>query len=130
MTSTRSIAGVEDGVAGSGEQGLGQVTRPRDRSFFALDPNGLFFEGLPDLVQRVVPAGLSGQLHAGDRIVAIAQGDNAFVEVGQLSLSDVVQMVRGAPGTVVQLRVLPADTPPGSAPQTVSIVRGQIKFKR
>jgi PDZ domain len=76
------------------------------------------------------PADLSGQLHKGDRIVALAQGDSSFVDTKSLSLQDVVQMVRGAPGTLLQLQVIPADAPPGSSPQIISILRDQIKFKR
>jgi len=76
------------------------------------------------------PAELSGQLHPGDRIMAVMQGDNTFVDANSLSLHDVVQMIRGAPGTLLQLQVLPADAPLGTAPQTISIIRDQIKFKR
>src|SRR2546422_10934527 len=72
---------------------------------------------------------LSVQLHPGDRILALAQGDNAFVDAHSLSLRDIVQMVRGAPGTLLQLQVVPADTPPNSLPRTVAIVRDQVKFK-
>ena len=76
------------------------------------------------------PAEASGQLHKGDRIVGLAQGDNAFVDTHNASLGDVVQMIRGAPGTLVQLQVLPADAAPDSAPRTVTIWRDQLKFKR
>jgi hypothetical protein len=76
------------------------------------------------------PAELSGQLHVGDRILGLAQGDSSFVDAHSLSLSDVVQMIRGAPNTQVQLQVVPADAPPNSLPRTVSIIRDQLKFKR
>lgn len=89
-------------------------------------------DGYP-VINRVIPgtpAELSGQLHPGDRIVALAQGDNTFVEARSLSLQQVVQMIRGAPGTILQLQVLPADALPDSMPQTISIIRDQIKFKK
>ncbi len=96
---------------------------------------------------------LSGQLHPGNRILAFApayatlrrgkpepgravapseggQGDNSFVEAHSLSLRDIVQMVRGAPGTLLQLQVLSADAPPNSPPRTVPIIRDQIRFKQ
>jgi len=76
------------------------------------------------------PAELSGQLHAGDRIVALAQGDNAFMNAQGVPLADLVKMIRGLPGTTLQLQVLSADAPPGSPAQTISIVRDQLKFKR
>ena len=46
------------------------------------------------------PAQLSGQIHPGDRILALAQGGSAFVDIHSLPLQDVVQMVRGAPGSL------------------------------
>ena len=77
-----------------------------------------------------MPAELSGQLRPGDRILAVAQGDNSFVDARGVALKDLVDAIRGAPGTLLQLQVLPADAPPDSLPRTVSIFRGQIKFKR
>lgn len=76
------------------------------------------------------PAELSGQIHPGDRIIALAQGDNAFVDARGLPLKDIVDMVRGAPNTTLQLQLLAGDAGPNAAPRTVSISRGQLKFKR
>jgi hypothetical protein len=89
-------------------------------------------DGYPIINQLVpgTPADLSGQLHAGDRIIALAQGDNSFIDARTLSLQDIVQMVRGAPGSLLQLQVLSADAPPDSPPRTVPIIRDQIKYKR
>ena len=89
-------------------------------------------EGYP-VVNRMVPgspAELSGQLRPGDRIVAFAQGNNAFVDAHSLSMQDVVQGIRGTPGTLIQLQVVSADAPPDAQPHTVAILRDQIKFKR
>jgi hypothetical protein len=89
-------------------------------------------DGYPVINQVMpgTPSELSGQLHAGDRIVALAQGDNSFLDTRGLSLQDVVKLVRGAPGTLLQLQVQSSDAPPNSLPRTVPITRGQIKFKR
>jgi hypothetical protein len=38
--------------------------------------------------------------------------------------------LRGAPGTLVQLRIVPADAGPDSVPRTVAIVREQIRHKQ
>jgi hypothetical protein len=89
-------------------------------------------DGYPIINQLVpgTPAERSGQLHVGDRIVALAQGDNVFVDLHELPLSDIVQTIRGAPNTLVQLQILPAGAAPNSTPRTVSIMRDQIKFKK
>jgi carboxyl-terminal processing protease len=76
------------------------------------------------------PAELSGQIHPGDRIVALAQGDGAFVNARGLPLKDIVDMVRGAPNTTLQLQLLDGDAGPETPPRTVSILRNQLKFKR
>lgn len=76
------------------------------------------------------PAELSGQIHPGDRIVALAQGDNAFIDARGLPLKQIVDMVRGAPNTTLQLQLLAGDAGPEVAPRTVSILRNQLKFKR
>ena len=88
-------------------------------------------DGYPVIQQLLpgTPAELSGQLHPGDRILGLAQGDNAFVDTHGIALSDLVQMIRGEPGTTVQLQILPGDAGPGSLPQTISITRDQIKLK-
>jgi len=89
-------------------------------------------DGLPVINELIpgTPAELSGQLHPGDRILALAQGDSSFLDARNVSLQDVVKMVRGDPGTLLQLQVLSADAPPNSPPRTVSIIRDQLKFKR
>jgi hypothetical protein len=89
-------------------------------------------DGLP-VINRLLPgtpADLGGQLQPGDRIVAMAQGNNSFVDARGMALVDVVQAIRGVPGSLLQLQVLSADAPPDAAPRTVAIFRGQIKFKR
>ena len=75
------------------------------------------------------PAQLGGQLQPGDRIIALAQGDNAFMNMQNVALADVVQMIRGAPGTALQLQILAADAPPNAPPRTITIYRDQIKFR-
>ncbi len=89
-------------------------------------------DGYP-VIQELVPgtpADRSGQIRPGDRILALAQGDNSFVDARDVSLTEIVKLVRGAPGTLLQLQVLPADAPPNSAPRIISIIRDQVKFKR
>jgi hypothetical protein len=76
------------------------------------------------------PAERSGQLHPGDRILAVAQGDNAFVNARNLSFEELIQAIRGAAGTPVQLQILPAAAAPDAPPTTVTVLRAQIKLQR
>jgi len=82
-----------------------------------------------DLIQGG-PAALGGQLQVGDRIVALAQGGGAFVDVYEAPLEEVVKAVRGAPNTLLKLQVVPAGAAPNTPPRTVLIMRDQIKFKK
>ena len=82
-------------------------------------------------VQRLVPGGpaaRSGQMSAGDRIVAIAQGDNAFVDTNNLTLDRVLELVRGKRGTVVRLQVLPAGAADPSKRRVVALVRDKVRL--
>jgi len=54
------------------------------------------------------PAEMSGKLHPGDKIVAVAQGDTEPVDVVGMKLRKIVQMIRGETGTEVKLTVIPA----------------------
>ncbi|MES2126243.1 MAG: carboxy terminal-processing peptidase [Pseudomonadota bacterium] len=76
------------------------------------------------------PAGLSGKLKVGDRIVGIAQADTpAFTEVLGWRLDDVVQLVRGAKDTTVRLDILPVDAGNDGKHNTVSLVRKKISME-
>ena len=76
------------------------------------------------------PAGLSGKLKVGDRIVGVAQGDTpAFTEVLGWRIDDVVQLVRGAKDSVVRLDILPADAGTDGKHVTVALVRKKISME-
>jgi hypothetical protein len=76
------------------------------------------------------PAELSGQIRAGDRIVAFAQGDSPLLDARNISLADVVNMLRGEPGTAVRIQVMSSEGSADSTPRTVTIIRDQLKFKK
>ena len=85
------------------------------------------------VIREVVPgspAGLSGKLKVGDRIVGVAQGDTtAFTEVLGWRIDDVVQLVRGAKDSVVRLDILPADAGTDGKHVTVALVRKKISME-
>jgi hypothetical protein len=87
-------------------------------------------DGYPVITELIpgTPAQKSGQLRPGDRILALAQGDGAFINAQSVPLEQIVAMVRGAPNTMLQLQVLAPDAPPNSPPRRVTIFRDQIKF--
>jgi carboxyl-terminal processing protease len=83
-------------------------------------------------VVRLVPAGPAdkgGQLKTGDRIVAVAQGDQEFVDVVGWRIDEVVDRIRGAKGTTVRLQVIPAGTVDETRTKTISIVRNTVKLE-
>ena len=82
-------------------------------------------------IQRLVPGGpaeRSGKMSAGDRIVAVAQGENPFVDVRDMNLDKVVELIRGKKGTVVRLQVLPAGAADPSKRRVVALVRDTVKL--
>jgi carboxyl-terminal processing protease len=76
------------------------------------------------------PAAIDGRLKPNDRITGVGQGTSGEVtDVVGWQLDDVVQLIRGQQGSTVRLQVLPADAPPGTAEQTLSLVRDKIKLE-
>ncbi len=84
-------------------------------------------------VQRVIPGGpaaQSGEIGSGDRIVGVAQGkEGEMVDVVGWRLQDVVDLIRGTKGTVVQLEILPKETGTAGPAKTVTMVRNEIKLE-
>ena len=82
-------------------------------------------------IQRLVPGGpaaRSGKMSAGDRIVAVAQGENPFVVTSNMTLDKVLELMRGKKGTVVRLQLLPAGATDPSKRRVVSLVRDTVKL--
>ncbi len=84
-------------------------------------------------VQRIVPGGpaaLSGELHAGDRITGVAQGNDGEMEdVVGWRLQDVVELIRGAKGTVVRLQILTKKAGSNGPTKEIVLVRNEIKLE-
>jgi carboxyl-terminal processing protease len=82
-------------------------------------------------IQRLVPGGpaeRSGKISVGDRIIAIAQGENPFVEVRDLNLDKVVELIRGRKGTVVRLQLLAQGAADPSKRRVVALARDTVQL--
>lgn len=73
------------------------------------------------------PAAKSKQLGEKDRIVAVAQSNAPPVDVVEMSLSKVVQLIRGPKDTEVRLTVIPVTD--SSERRVVTIIRDEIKLE-
>jgi carboxyl-terminal processing protease len=81
------------------------------------------------IVEEVVPGGAAatdGRLKPKDTIVAVAQEDGKFVDALDMKLRDVVRMIRGARGTKVQLKVVPAGK---IEPTVYELTRKKVELK-
>ena len=85
-------------------------------------------------VQRIVtggPADLSGELHAKDKIIGVAQGkEGEMVDVIGWRLDDVVDLIRGPKGTIVRLEILPKGIGPEGPSKTIQLERNKIKLEQ
>jgi hypothetical protein len=73
------------------------------------------------------PAAAQKEIHAGDHILAIAQGDEPAVDTKDMKLAKVVELIRGPVGTTVRLTI--ASPGEGEArARVVSIVRAELKL--
>lgn len=75
------------------------------------------------------PAEKSKKLKAGDKIVAVAQGDKEPVDVVDMPLPKAVELIRGEKGTEVRLTIIPADAPDPSVRKLVTLIRDEIKLE-
>lgn len=84
------------------------------------------------VIRNVVPgspAKKSKQIEVGDKIVAVAQGDDGeWVDVVDEKLKRVVEQIRGPKGTKVRLTMIPAGGD-GSARKLVTLVRDEVKLE-
>ena len=98
--------------------GIGAVLSPAD-------------DGSTKIV-KIVPGGpamKNGQLHAEDRIIAVAQGNQEPVDVIDMPLNKVVRLIRGPVGTEVVITALDAKDGAGGTPKTVRLIREEIEQK-
>jgi carboxyl-terminal processing protease len=83
------------------------------------------------VVNSIVPGGAAARhrkLKADDRIIAVAQGEEAFESVIDMRLNNVVQLIRGKRGTKVGLQIL-RKTKKGFDTLKLVIVRDKIILK-
>ena len=82
------------------------------------------------IVKDLVPGGAAdkdGRFKRNDVIVGVGQGtEGEFVDIVDMKINDVVQMIRGKPGTIVRLEVIPADK---SGRKVYDITRARIELK-
>ncbi len=74
------------------------------------------------------PAEHSQKLHAGDKILAVAQGKKNFVSIQGMKLRKSVKLIRGPKGTLVRLLIQPADGEPSDR-KIVELIRDEIKLE-
>jgi carboxyl-terminal processing protease len=82
-------------------------------------------------VQRLLPGGpaqMSGKMTVGDRIAAVAQGKDAFVDTVDMKLDKVVEMIRGKKGTTVRLQLIPSNATDPSKRKVVELLRDNVKL--
>ncbi len=76
------------------------------------------------------PAGMSGKLKVGDRIMAVGQNESGpMTDVLGWRIDDVVQQIRGTKDSTVRLQFLPADAGPDGKPVTIALVRKKISME-
>ena len=83
-------------------------------------------------VERLIPGGpaeMDGRLKPGDKIIAVAQGDEAAVDVLHWPLYRTVRLIRGDKGSKVVLTVIPNSDPTGTAITHIDLIRDEVKLE-
>ena len=88
-------------------------------------------DGYTKLIELVPggPAIRSKKLKPGDRITAVAQGEEGeAVDVIEMELDKVVDKIRGEKGTMVRITIIPVDAADDSETREVRLIRDKIKL--
>ena len=111
---------------------------PRRAERFTMEMN-LELEGIGAVLQPVDeftvirslvpggPADSTEQLKPEDKIIAVAQGEDDYVDIVGWRLDDVVELIKGKKGTEVRLQVVRGDV--GGNSKEVSIIRDKVKLE-
>lgn len=75
------------------------------------------------------PAARGGVLKSGDRILAVAQQGKEAVDIINMPLTRAVELIRGPKGTKVTLSIIAAESPEGTPPKRVTLVRDKIQLE-
>lgn len=84
------------------------------------------------MIRSLVPGGpadRSGQLKPEDKIIAVAQGDQDFVDVIGWRLDDVVDLITGPKGSVVRLQVLSGTDSTAGTPKVIELTREKVRLE-
>ena len=74
------------------------------------------------------PAAMEGELKIDDKITAVAQGNDPFVDTVDMKLDKVVEMIRGKKNTNVRLQVVSAGQTDNSKRRIITIKRDEVKL--
>lgn len=83
-------------------------------------------------ITKIIPGGPAEQderLKPGDKIIAVAQGDQESVSILHWPLSKSVRLIRGKKGTPVTLTIIPAEDKTGTRTKTIRLVRDEVKLE-
>ncbi|MEN8254179.1 MAG: carboxy terminal-processing peptidase [Verrucomicrobiota bacterium] len=97
--------------------GIGAMLRPDD--------------GAAKIV-RVIPGGPAdqdGRLKAGDKIIAVAQGDDEPVSILHWPLYKAVRIIRGEIDSKVVLTIIPASDRSGTRTKKIDLIRDEVKLE-
>ncbi len=97
--------------------GIGAMLRPDD--------------GAAKIV-RIIPGGPAdkdGRLKAGDKIIAVGEGDKEPVSILHWPLYKSVRLIRGEKDSTVVLTVIPASDHSGSRTKKIALVRDEVKLE-
>ncbi len=97
--------------------GIGAMLRPDDGSA---------------RIVRIIPGGPAeqdGRLKAGDKIIAVAQGDEEPVSILHWPLYKAVRLIRGEIDSKVVLTVIPASDRSGTRTKKIDLIRAEVKLE-
>ena len=71
-----------------------------------------------------------GRLKRGDHVTGVAEGDAEFVDCKGLDAHQVIDLSRGANGSIVRLRVMPAGSNDPAQTEVIALARAELYLTR
>jgi len=88
-------------------------------------------DGMAKITQLIPggPAENDGRLCVGDKIIAVAQGEEPPVSILHWSLSKAVRLIRGEKGTPVVLTIIPAHDATETRTEKIDLIRDEVQLE-
>ncbi|MFZ5806683.1 MAG: carboxy terminal-processing peptidase [Verrucomicrobiota bacterium] len=82
-------------------------------------------------IKEIIPGGPADKdkrLKINDKIIGVAQGNDAYTDIVDMKLRNAVKLIRGEKNTVVRLKIMPSNAADPSQTKEIALTRDKIEL--